>query len=535
MAAADPNRSLPRKKTEPTSDELVETKVLDGTVDEMPSTADSKSAKNRPARKAAEKGQKPAAASSKKKTTQLGDFKLIKKLGQGGMGTVYLATQVSLARPVALKTLSKEFAKREDFVKRFIRESRSMAKLQHQNVVQVYAADSDHGYHYAALEYIDGKSMQDWMNELKRLSIGDALHVILVCADALKHAHDMNMIHRDIKPDNILVTKKGVVKVADFGLAKVLDDDTSMTQSGTGLGTPLYMAPEQARNAKHVDQRSDIYALGCTLYYFVTGDLPFRSNNTLELIIAKEKGQFKSARRLNPEIPERLDLAIDKMISKDPNHRYQRCHEIIRDLEGLQLHNPSLSFIAASDAAVVKRGPAATGGQTTARSSQRAATHRTSAEDAALTQPPPSFEAEKMWMVRFTNAAGKLTISKMPTPQVLQGVKSKMFDLKTQAKTSAAGTFLPLAQYPELARAIAFSVISSNAEAKSVRMHNVYEKLDRQEMRRKRWRWLRNLIEAAKGGVSLLIWLGIVAAVGYAAYIYVLPWVLDWLKQVSPE
>ncbi|MEZ6045446.1 MAG: protein kinase [Planctomycetaceae bacterium] len=242
----------------------------------------------------AQSKQQPA-SSSGKKATQLGDFRLKKRLGKGGMGEVFLAQQVSLDRPVAIKTLSKELATKPDFVERFLREARSMARLHHPNVVQVYAADSSKGINFVAIEYIDGCSMQNWMDQLKRLSVGDALHVVLVCAQALKQAHDLNMIHRDIKPDNILITSKGIVKVADFGLAKAIDEDVSMTQSGTGLGTPLYMAPEQARNAKHVDLRTDIYALGCTLYYFLTGELPFKGKDTLELILAKRKGTFKSA------------------------------------------------------------------------------------------------------------------------------------------------------------------------------------------------------------------------------------------------
>jgi len=228
-----------------------------------------------------------------KKVTQIGDFRLRKKLGQGGMGEVFLATQVSLDRDVALKVLSKELAKRPGFVERFLREARSMAKIDHPNAVRVYAAEAHRGLHFVAIEYVDGRSMQDWMNELGRLSVGDALHVVLRCADALKHAHELNLIHRDIKPDNILVTKKGVVKLSDFGLAKALDEeDMSLTQSGTGLGTPLYMAPEQARNAKTVDHRADIYALGVTLYYFLTGKHPFAGDTVVELIQNKERGRL---------------------------------------------------------------------------------------------------------------------------------------------------------------------------------------------------------------------------------------------------
>ena len=199
----------------------------------------------------------------KKKDVQLGDFKLLKKLGQGGMGEVFLANQVSLDRQVAIKILSREMAKKPGFVERFVREARAMARIDHPNAVKVYAADADKGLNYVAIEFIDGQSMQDWMDDKGKLSVGDAVHVVMCCADALAHAHEMNLIHRDIKPDNILVTKKGVVKVADFGLAKALDDgEMSMTQSGTGLGTPLYMPPEQARDAKIVDHRTDIYALG---------------------------------------------------------------------------------------------------------------------------------------------------------------------------------------------------------------------------------------------------------------------------------
>ncbi|MFN7147434.1 MAG: serine/threonine-protein kinase, partial [Myxococcota bacterium] len=280
-----------------------------------------------------------------KKVSRVGDFQLVKKLGQGGMGTVFLAKQVSLDRLVALKTLSKELAKREDFVARFLREARSMARLDHPNVVRVYAAETSQGLNYAAIEYVDGQSMQKWMDALGKLSVGDALCVTITAADALRHAHEQQMIHRDVKPDNILVTKRGVVKVADFGLAKAVDEDVSMTQSGTGLGTPLYMAPEQGRNAKHVDVRTDIYALGCTLYYFLTGRLPFTGKDAVEIILAKEQGKFSSVRKLNPEVPERLDLMIDKMLARDPAHRYATCAELLKDLTSLKLANPSLSFV----------------------------------------------------------------------------------------------------------------------------------------------------------------------------------------------
>ena len=224
------------------------------------------------------------------KSYRLGDFELRREIGRGGMGKVYLAQQISLDRPCAVKVMSSELSQNPTFVERFIREARAMARLDHPNVVRCYAVGEERGKHYVAMELIDGKSMQDWLDDLGKLEVPDALLVTLICADALQFAHAKNMIHRDIKPDNLLVTRHGVVKVADLGLAKAIDEDMSMTQSGTGLGTPHYMPPEQARNAKHVDSRCDVYALGSTLYHFVTGELPFAARRSSNSSRRKRKG-----------------------------------------------------------------------------------------------------------------------------------------------------------------------------------------------------------------------------------------------------
>src|SRR5205823_1081593 len=156
-----------------------------------------------------------------------------------------------------------------------------------------------------------------WLKKLGRFSVGDALHIILKTAEGLKHAHEKSMIHRDIKPDNILLTKDGVVKVADLGLAKDTEEDTSLTKTGAGAGTPIYMAPEQARDVKHVDARVDIYAMGVMLYVFLTGRPPFQGTTLVELISAKDIGKFDSIRKHNDDVPPKLDLIVDKMIAKD--------------------------------------------------------------------------------------------------------------------------------------------------------------------------------------------------------------------------
>ncbi|MGE3314547.1 MAG: serine/threonine protein kinase [Planctomycetaceae bacterium] len=469
-----------------------------------------------------------------KKVTQLGDFKLEKKLGQGGMGTVFLATQLSLDRKVALKTLSPEFAKKPDFVQRFLREARSMAKLHHPNVVQVYAADSVSGVHYAAIEFIDGQSMQKWMDQLKKLSVGDALFVTLVCAEALHHAHELNMIHRDIKPDNILVTARGVVKVADFGLAKALDEDVSMTQSGTGLGTPLYMAPEQARNAKHVDKRTDIYALGSTLYYFLTGKLPFTGETTLELIIAKEKGQYPSARKINADVPDRLDLMIGKMLAKDPKHRYADCAEVIRDLQGLGLANASLSFIAGAQASVV--GVGSTVSRAPATKLPVAATRATtSAEDAAKTEAKMQLgaaaQSTKTWFVRHNGPDGKMTVTKMSTGEIMAGIKAETLDINAKAKDSPNGSFLPLAQFREFDSLVQKRTVKAEAEAKSQKTRKLYDKLDRQEARRRRWRFLGRWISNVRDLINFVIYLAVLAGIGYGIWVYGIPFIQQTLKK----
>jgi serine/threonine-protein kinase len=565
MASPDPRRTKGAEKT--VNEALAETSVpgsgpavgdtyVPGDQPAPGGSKESKPASESPAStRAAAPATPPKADSAKaeasdgdakkpKKITQLGDFKLEKKLGQGGMGTVYLATQTSLDRKVALKTLSPEFAKKPDFVKRFLREARSMARLQHPNVVQVYAADSVSGVNFAAIEFIDGRSMQNWMNDLKQLNIGDALHVILVCADALKHAHDQNMIHRDIKPDNILVTSKGIVKVADFGLAKALDEDVSMTQSGTGLGTPLYMAPEQARNAKHVDKRSDIYALGSTLYYFVTGKLPFTGESTLELIVAKEKGTYTGARKVNPKVSERLDLIIGKMLLKDPKDRYGDCGDIIKDIGNLGLANPALSFIessggtavvnasvAAASAASLSRVQGGAGGASSTRSDVRLpppSDRLTSAQDAARNATKATTAApSKSWYVQQKMADGRVVISRMSTPEIMAGIKGEKLDPTAKAKDSANGTFLPLMQYPEFAALASHRAVKMQAEAKSRVTQDIYAKLDRQEARRKRWRWARNLVSNVKGLISLVFYLAVVIGVLYAALAFGWPYLRD--------
>ncbi|MCA8997362.1 MAG: serine/threonine protein kinase [Planctomycetaceae bacterium] len=498
---------------------------------------------------------------SQKKATVLGDFALKKKLGQGGMGTVYLGHQKSLDRPCAVKVLSKEFAAKPGFVERFTREARAMAKIDHPNVVSCYAIGEHSGWHYVAMELIDGQSMQDWINELGQIPVGDAVLVAILCGEALHHAHELNMIHRDVKPDNILITRKGVVKVSDMGLAKAVDDeDMSLTQSGTGLGTPHYMAPEQARNAKHVDRRTDIYALGGTLYAMLTGKTPFAGESVLELIMNKEKGKFTPAKQLNSAVPERLSLIIDKSMSADPNHRYQTCADFVKDLEALQAASEALSFIDPDQRTIVRRsgGAASDGnmrtiggaGQQTLGNmppSGRSANAEVKARRSNSEVPARKSEGDipvssegNVWYVKHESSAGKVKVGKMTTPQILTAMKTDKLNLKTQASLNAKGPFRPLAQIPVFEDEAKRMLVRTQTNTRNNNLAAEYDKLAKQFERRKWWRYFGRLVDGTLGFVGLLIWLAIIAGVGIGLY-FLVPMVFDMiaanvgLEKPTPE
>ncbi len=424
--------------------------------------------------------------------------------------------------------MTKQLAAKKSFIERFYREARSMAKLDHPNVVRGYAVGEAEGMHYVAMEFIDGRSLHDWMKQIAPLEIGDAVHIALRCAEALEHAHELNIIHRDIKPDNVLITKSGIVKVADLGLAKALDDDLSMTQSGTGLGTPYYMPPEQARNAKYVDGRSDIYALGGMLYYCVTGAHPFEGDSTLEIIQAKERGIFKSARRMNAAIPQRLDLIIDKTLAKDPRHRYQNCTELIQDLDSLQMDVEYLSFIdetgtspsvarSARQSTRTRRTPTPSQNPsvTPARPRKSSTTDKRRVSSKARPSASDSKKVEKAewWYVQYRNSQGKKVVSKLRTAQVQKQIKVGNISTRAKVKNHADAQYAPLAAFPEFLKIVEHKLVEKRAVRKQEQFNDLYNKIDRQERSRHRWRWLRNFLESVQSGAGFFVYLTVVAVV----------------------
>ena len=448
------------------------------------------------------------------KGTTLGDFRLLSKLGGGGMGTVYKAHQLSLDRDVAIKVLARHLAANPTFVQRFLREARVMARLDHPNILRCFEVKQEHGLHYYAMDYIDGGSVESWVRKLGRFSVGDALHVLLACARALEHAHEQGLIHRDIKPENVLLTRKGVVKVADLGLVKALGEDLSLTESGVGAGTPTYMAPEQMRNAKYADARSDIYALGSMLYRLLTGELPFKGETAPELLEAKDRDHVRPARQANPDVPPRLDLILERMMARRPEQRYPNCTELINDLEGLGLANPVLSFIEPGSA----------------RPSRPTTPPKPRAQPAPTPQARREVtEGTDRWYLLLPDEAGKLTTHKLATTTVAALIHKGKVDAKTAASKDAPDDYRPLGSYAQFQSALRERESQARNERKTETFKSVYAQLEREERQRQRRRWLWNIYLRVGGWVKLLIWLAILACAGIVLYPLTLKGIA-WMK-----
>ncbi len=267
---------------------------------------------------------------------RIAGYRFIKRVGTGGMGTVYKALQVSMDRLVALKILAPRLAENEDYVKRFMHEARAAAKLSHVNIVQGYDCGADEGYYYFAMEYVDGESVRRRLKREKRLDESTAVDIATQIAHALEHAWAAaRMVHCDVKPDNILLTADGTAKLADLGLAKLAAADVITGRAGYTLGTPDYISPEQARGLKDIDVRADIYSLGATLYHILTGEKPFAGDTSREVLLKHVSTDIPDPRLLQPSISERVAEIMAKMCKRDRDERYQSPAELIRDLEGV--------------------------------------------------------------------------------------------------------------------------------------------------------------------------------------------------------
>src|SRR5438477_6401140 len=264
----------------------------------------------------------------------LGDFHLLRRLGQGGMGQVYLAEQISLKRKVAVKVMRHDVAINETSYQRFRAEAEAIARITHANIVQVYAFGEEAGLHYMALEYVEGRNLRDYLDRKGPPDLPLALSILRQAAAALQRASELGIVHRDIKPENILLTRRGEVKVADFGLSRVFagaETATHLTQPGLTMGTPLYMSPEQIQG-QEVDPRTDIYSLGVTCYHMLAGQPPFRGQTALELAIRHVTTEPQPLANIRPDLPADVCALVHKMMAKEPDKRYPTCAELLKEL-----------------------------------------------------------------------------------------------------------------------------------------------------------------------------------------------------------
>ena len=274
--------------------------------------------------------------------SQIPGYQLIGKLGKGAMATVYKARQVSLDRIVAVKVLPKKMSENQEFVDRFYKEGKAAARLSHNNIVQAIDVNvSPEGYHFFVMEYVEGPTLYDIMappphGEGRAFSEAEALDVTIQMADALAHAHQRNLIHRDVKPKNILLTKSGVAKLTDLGLARAVDDkEAAQMEAGKAYGTPYYISPEQIRGDVNIDFRADIYSLGATMYHLVTGRPSFEGDTPSAVMHKHLKQPLTPADHVNTALSAGVGEIIDVAMAKNRDERYQSTEDMLEDLRAV--------------------------------------------------------------------------------------------------------------------------------------------------------------------------------------------------------
>ncbi len=348
--------------------------------------------------------------------TRLGQYEIVERLGGGGMAVVYRAVQQPLGREVALKALSSELFQDDGFVKRFETEAKTLAKLDHPNILPIYDFELSEGVAYLTMPLIRGGTLRDILNR-GPLDTLTAWRYLREIGDGLQHAHDAGIVHRDLKPTNVLIHADGRAMLADFGLARGAGQPTHLTTIGLAIGTPGYMAPEQVMG-HDVDKRADIYAMGVLTFEMLTGRLPFIGSNRMEVAYSTVNAPIPSAVKLNAALPDELDQLLAKVLAKDPAQRPQT----VRELLALMARLPQRRQVAA-----VAAVPANQGGAAVATAPPR---------PVAANEPPTAAS------MRVISAPAPLHGSPIPTPTALGGSAIRTLELMGVKASRARGRFI---------------------------------------------------------------------------------------------
>ena len=346
---------------------------------------------------------------------KVGQYELLKKIAEGGMGSIYMARNIKNKTVVAIKVMSPNYVHNPVLLKRFEQEFRVASKFNHPNLVRALEFGTDNDLPFLVLEFVNGESLGVQISRNGKFEELEGIKIIAQVAKALNQVHKDKLIHRDVKPDNILVGKNGIAKLTDLGLVKeILVGDLNLTRSGRGLGTPNFMAPEQFRDAKNADIRCDIYSLGATLYTMLTGELPYKSVNPLETWMKKVQNDLPTPRELNPRISERTDWAIRRAMDSDPDTRPSSCREFVEDLVG--------------------------------KSTRKSAVNTPALEKTNIKQP-----SDPIWFMAYNDDLGKLHVVKGTAKAIRRSFKDGILEDPGKYKLgkSAEGPFEEMKIFPE--------------------------------------------------------------------------------------
>ncbi|MEM9083744.1 MAG: serine/threonine-protein kinase [Planctomycetota bacterium] len=278
-----------------------------------------------------------AQADAERKGQTIPGYKLMGKLGAGAMAVVYKAKQMSLDRMVAIKILPRKYSNNAQFIERFYAEGRAAASLNHPNIVQAIDVGQAGEFHYFVMEYVDGTTVHDLIVQNKRYTELEAVDVTIATAEALHHAHSKGLIHRDVKPKNIMITSSGTVKLADLGLARAMSDkEAAEEEKGKAYGTPYYISPEQIRGETTVDGRADLYSLGATLYHMLTGSIPYNGKNPTEVMKKHLSSELVPPDHVNPKLSAYVSEVVEMMMAKSRSKRYQSAEDVLIDLRAVR-------------------------------------------------------------------------------------------------------------------------------------------------------------------------------------------------------